>query len=289
MRSTTRLRHLLKTKKVVWIPGAYDVLSAKMVEQAGFDGVLMSGFGIAASYLGLPDAELYTMTENLTVLRNAAQAISIPIMGDADTGYGNALNVMRTMREFEAAGVASISIEDQVSPKKCPAVSDLTDIIPLEEGVSKIRAAVAARKDADLVIIARTDSRDEDEAIRRAKAYVAAGADIIKPISKGFRSPDALMRLRQACGVPLALSMIGWMEKDMTHADFEAIGGIVTFPLTTLLTAANALKQNLAEIKRTLHVRQLPIEPMPETEFKKMIGFDEIERLERAFLPAAAE
>jgi methylisocitrate lyase len=289
MHPTTKLRHLLKTRKVVWIPGAYDVLSAKMVEQAGFDAVLMSGFGIAASYLGQPDAELYTMTENLTVLRNTAQAISIPIMGDADTGYGNALNVMRTMREFEAAGVASFSIEDQVSPKKCPAVSDQTDIIPIDEAVSKIRAAVAARKDPDLVIIARTDARNEEEGIRRAKAYVAAGADMIKPISKGFKSLPALMKLREACGVPLALSMIGWMEKELTHADYEAIGGIVTFPLTTLMTAANALKQNLAEMKRTLHVRGLPVTPMPEAEFKKLIGFDEIERLERAFLPAAAE
>ena len=202
MRSTTKLRQLLQDKGTVWIPGAYDVLSAKMIEQAGFDAVLMSGFGVAASFLGQPDAELYTMTENLTLLRNASAAISIPIMGDADTGYGNAINVMRTMREFEAAGVASISIEDQVSPKKCPAVSDQTSIISLEEGVSKIRAAVAARRDPDLVIIARTDARNEDEAIQRAKAYVAAGADLIKPISKGFTSLDGLMRLREVMRRP---------------------------------------------------------------------------------------
>lgn len=288
MRSTTKLRQLLQDKGTVWIPGAYDVLSAKMIEQAGFDAVLMSGFGVAASFLGQPDAELYTMTENLTLLRNASAAVSIPIMGDADTGYGNAINVMRTMREFEAAGVASISIEDQVSPKKCPAVSDQTSIIPLEEGVSKIRAAVAARRDPDLVIIARTDARNEDEAIQRAKAYVAAGADLIKPISKGFTSLAGLLRLREACGVPLALSMLGWMERDLTNDDFRRVGGIVTYPLTPLLTVAEALRANLAVMKETLRVRDLPVKPMPEPAFKKLIGFDEIERLEREFLPAQA-
>jgi methylisocitrate lyase len=286
MRSTTRFRELLRSKGTIWVPGAYDVLSARLIEDAGFDAVLMSGFGIAASYLGQPDAELYTMTENLTVVRNATSALKIPVMADADTGYGNAINTMRTVREFEAAGVASISLEDQVSPKKCPAVSDATTVLPLDEAVAKIRAAVAARRDPDLVIIARTDARDEEEAIRRGKAYVEVGADVIKPISKGFKSLGGLLRLREACGVPLALSMIGWMERDLSKADFERIGGIVTYPLTPLLTVTEALRRNLASIKLTHSVRDLPIPAMSEAAFKAFIGFDEIERLEREFLPA---
>ena len=288
MKTRQLFKERLAGGKTLWIPGSYDVLSAKLIEEAGFDGVLVSGFGVAASLLGMPDTELYTMSENLSVIRATCNAVSIPVMADGDTGYGNAINVMRTVREFEATGAASISIEDQVSPKKCPAVSDQINIISLEEGVAKIRAAVAARKDPDFVIIARTDARDPVEAIRRSRAYAAAGADVIKPINKCFNTLDGLRELRVACERPLAISVIGLIEKNLSTADIESLGGIATFPLTPLLTAAQALRTNLAQIQTSKRPNGLPVDTMPETEFKKFIGFERIEELEREFLAGEA-
>ena len=283
MRMTTKLRQDLREKGTVWFPGAYDAMSARMIEATGFDGVLMSGFGVAASLLGQPDVELYTMTENLMVLRNAAAILGIPMMADADTGYGNAINVMRTVREFEAAGVASITIEDQISPKKCPALSNSTPIVPIEEAVAKIRAAVAARRDPDLIIIARTDARDEEEILRRGLAYVQAGADLFKPLDTGIKSLAGFQRIREACKVPLALSLHGWLE-DVPVAEVEAIGGIITVPLTPILVVAECLRKTLTEIKITKSVHALPAAPMAEKAFKSFIGFDEIERLEKKFI-----
>lgn len=281
-----RFRQALASGRTQWIPGSYDVLSARLIEEAGFDAVLVSGFGVSASLLGMPDTELYTMTENLSVIRATCAAVGLPVMADGDTGYGNAINVMRTVREFEAAGVASISIEDQVSPKKCPAVSDATDILPLPEAVAKIRAAVEARRDPRLVIVARTDAREPSEATRRAIAYVEAGADVVKPISKCFNTFDGLRGLRAACGRPLAISVLGAIERNLSTAEIESLGGIATFPLTPLLTAAQALRTNLAAMMASRRPSGLPVATMPEPEFKRLIGFDEIEALERRFLPS---
>lgn len=287
MTKRAQFKKKLASGRTMWIPGSYDVLSAKLIEEAGFDGVLVSGFGVAASLLGMPDTELYTMSENLSVIRATCAAVDLPVMADGDTGYGNAINVMRTVREFEATGAASISIEDQVSPKKCPAVSDQTAILPIEQALAKIRAAIAARRDPDFVIIARTDARDPAEAIRRSIAYVAAGADVIKPINKCFNTIEGLRELRAACRRPLAISVLGLIEKNLSNADIESLGGIATFPLIPLLTAAAALRANLAQLKASRRPSGLPVPTMPEPEFKRFIGFDEIEALERDFLPAA--
>jgi methylisocitrate lyase len=288
MEQRNTLRRRLAAGETLWIPGAYDVLSARLIEEAKFDGILVSGFGLAASLLGQPDTELYTMTENLSVVRAVCNVVSLPVMADGDTGYGNAINVMRAVREFEAAGAASITFEDQVAPKKCPAVSDQTDVIPFEEAVAKVRAAIAARRDPDLVIIARTDARDPAEAMRRAKAFAAAGADVIKPISKTFNTLEGLRQLKAACGRPLAISVLGAIEKNLQRADIESLGGIATFPLVPLLTAAEAVRRNLAAIRQTMRADRLPVPTMPEKEFKRFIGFDEVERLEREFLAEAS-
>ena len=124
--------------KTIWVAGCHDALSAKLAEDAGFPAVMTSGFGVSASYLGLPDVELYTMSENLSVIRNVANAIKVPLIADGDTGYGNAINVMRTVREFESAGAAAIIFEDQEAPKRCPAVATSIDILPLEENAGKM-------------------------------------------------------------------------------------------------------------------------------------------------------
>ena len=148
------LRARLAERRTVWGAGCYDALSAKLIEAAGFEAVLTSGFGISASFLGKPDVELYTMTENLAVTRQVVSTVKIPVIADCDTGYGNAVNVMRTVREFEQAGVAAVILEDQVVPKRCPAIANRIELIPTGEGVAKIKAAVEARRDPDLVIIA---------------------------------------------------------------------------------------------------------------------------------------
>ena len=281
---TARLRAQLNAGRTIWAAGAYDALSARMIAEAGFDAILTSGFGVSASHLGRPDVELYTMTENLAVVRHACSVVDTPVVADCDTGYGNAVNVLRTVREFEQAGVAGVILEDQVSPKRCPACTDQTEIIPIEEGVAKIRAAVAARRDPDLVIIARTDSRDEADAIRRARAYAEAGADLVQPISRGFKTFDSLQRLQAGAGRRLSLQILGWLEKDLSREQIESIAGMATFPLVPLMSVAAAMRANLAALAQAKTTRSLPREVMGHEDFLRLIGFAEMERLQMEFL-----
>jgi 2-methylisocitrate lyase-like PEP mutase family enzyme len=274
-------------QKTVWAAGAFDALSAKFIEEAGFDALLTSGFGISASYLGQPDAELYTMSENLAVVRNVVSAVDIPVIADIDTGYGNAINVMRTVREFEASGVAAVIMEDQVAPKRCPICVGGVEVIPQEEAVAKIRAAVAARRDPNMLIIARTDVVTQDEAIARGKAYVAAGADIIQPISKCFKSIAGLRAMREGVGVPLSLQVLGWLEKDLSREDIESVAGVATFPLVPLMTAAQAMRENLKVLAQQKSSKNLPRPVMAHEPFIDFIGFGEVEELQKKYLAAS--
>ena len=278
----------IRAGRTIWSAGAYDALSARFIEAAGFDAVMTSGFGVSASFLGQPDAELYTMSENLTVARNVANVVGIPVVADIDTAYGNAINAMRTVREFENAGVAAMIMEDQVSPKRCPICVGGVEIVSIDEAVGKIAAAVEARRNRDVLIIARTDAATEAEAIERAKAYVKAGADVIQPISKCFKSIDGLRALRQACGVPLSLQILGWLEKDLSPAEIESVAGMATFALVPLMTIASALQENLAKLRQDRSSRDLPRPRMAHDPFVKFIGFDEIEKLQLKYLPRDA-
>lgn len=284
MNARKTYRKLIESGQIAWAGGAYDALSAKLIEEAGFPVIMTSGFGVSASYLGQPDVELYTMTENLAVVRNVVQAVDIPVVADTDTGYGNAINVMRTVREFEQAGVAGVIFEDQEAPKRCPAVADQVAILPKEEGVAKIRAAVEARRDPDLVIIARTDAMNVDDAIARAKAYAEAGADLIQPISKCFSNIDELRRLREAVKKPLSLQILGWLETDLTQEDLASVCGMATYPLVALMSATAALRANLAALWQAKSTANLPFPVTSMGEFKKLIGFGEIETLQSQFL-----
>jgi methylisocitrate lyase len=275
------MRQALADGRTLWIPGAYDVLSARLIEQAGFDGVLVSGFGVAASLLGQPDVGLYTMSENLCVVRNVCAAVSVPVMADLDTGYGNAINVMRSVREFEAAGAASVSLEDQVSPKQCPLAGPGGNVIALEEAVGKIRAAVAARRDPELLIIARTDANDAADALARCRAYAAAGADVIKP-SSVLSSFEDLRMVRAITGKHLSISVL-----QRPPAGYEQLGGIATFPLLPVLTAAEALRQNLAAVARSRAAVELPVPSMAEADFFARVDLQGIRQAEERFLPAS--
>ena len=276
--------HAVRNGHTVWTAGVYDALSAKLAQEAGFKAVMTSGFAVSASLLGLPDVELYTMTENLGVVRNVANAVTVPVVADTDTGYGNAINVMRTVREFEQAGASAVIFEDQEVPKRCPCVATTLSILPLEEGAAKIKAAVHARRDPNLVIVARTDAVDVQDAITRAQAYVAAGADIIQPISRCFTNLADLKRLREACGVPLSLQLLGWLEKDLSPADIESVAGLAVYPLVGLMTVTHSLRQNFAALHQQHSTQRLPLPVTAMNDFKQFIGFAEVEALQNQFL-----
>ncbi|HEY3654688.1 MAG TPA: isocitrate lyase/PEP mutase family protein [Steroidobacteraceae bacterium] len=278
-------RSRVTAQKTVLAAGAYDALSALIIERSGFEAVVASGLGIAASAIGRPDAGLYTMTENLDVVRNMAATVKIPVIADIDTGYGNALNVMRTVREFERAGVSAIIIEDQVAPKRCPVSVLGVEVISVEEAEGKIRAAVDARQNPETVIIARTDVMDEAAAIERARRYVIAGADLIQPISRTFRSIQGLQALRQGSGAPLSLQLFGWLEADLSNDDIASVAGLATYPFVALLSVASALQENLSALAAARSTAALPAKRMALEEFNALIGFPDILKMQEHYLP----
>lgn len=270
----------------VEVPGAYDVLSARIIEKCGFPIVLVSGFGLSASRLGMPDLELYTRDDNVATVRNVVLATSVPVMADADDGYGAVLNVMRTVREFEFAGASSVTLEDQVFPKKCPLLGAPEDLLPLEVAVDKIRAAVAARSDPSMLIIARTDARSPEEAVRRAQAYGAAGADLIKPISAVVKSLDVLIQMHSASGKRLSISMMGWIARQ--HKPLEKLKGVVaigTYPLLPVQAASAALHATLGALREKASLNDLPVTPLSERQFRDTVETDSLLEIESRYTP----
>jgi 2-methylisocitrate lyase-like PEP mutase family enzyme len=208
MRSTTLLKELVSRREALTVPGSPNALFARVVEDLGFSAVYITGAGLANMHLGAPDIGLTTLTEVASTVAAAADAVSLPIIVDADTGFGNALNMVRTIKVLERAGAAGIQIEDQVFPKRCGHFSG-KEVIPLDQMVQKIKAAVDTRKDADLQIIARTDARaieGLDKAIERARAYAAAGADLT--FVEAPLSLSELDRIASEVGVPQVANIV---------------------------------------------------------------------------------
>lgn len=286
------LRQRITSGPTFWFAGAQDALSALLVDQSDFDGVFSTGFGISASLLGQPDMELYTLSENLQVVDHMANAVRKPIFADADTGYGNVLNVARTVRGFEKAGVAALSIEDQISPKRCPAAAATSLVVSMADAVARIRAAVDARTDPDLLIVARTDVADPGEAIERACRFAEAGADLIQPISRTFSSHDDLVRLREACGKRLSLQLMEgtWMAK-LDRAQIEAVAAFATYPIVTLLTIVQAMQSNLAALaaRRGQPMGELPVGRTTMADFKQLIGWHALEERQTHYELGAAK
>ncbi len=287
MKRTTQLRHLLSRPGGVVTPGAYDALSAVAVEAAGFEAVFLTGFGAAASLLGRPDYGLTTLTEVAGVAKNMVRAVSLPVVADADTGYGNPLNVIRTVEELEGAGVAGIMLEDQVWPKRCGHMQG-KQVIPAAEQVQKIRAAVAARRDPDLVIIARTDARGPlglAEAIARGQRYAEAGADVIF-----VEAPESVDELKQlAAAFPDHPLMANMVENGRTPllpvAELQAIGfRLIAFPVTAIFAAAHSLLATLRHLKETGTSRGLEDRMLTFTEFTGLVGLPRHQELERRFV-----
>ncbi|MBW1714021.1 MAG: isocitrate lyase/PEP mutase family protein [Deltaproteobacteria bacterium] len=285
MKPAAKLRQMIKERKTVWTAGAYDALSARFITEAGFDAILSTGYGISASHLGQPDAELYTMTENLQVVRQMVSVTETPIIADTDTGYGNAINVMRTVREFERAGVAGMIFEDQIAPKRCPACVETFNVITIEEAVGKIKAALDARQDPDVVIIARTDARPLEAAIERGQAYKEAGADVIQPISKGVTSLEEMRRFKAEVDAPLSLQILAWLEVQLGKEELEELAAVCTWPLVPLMTAAQALRDNLSQLIKDKSVKNMPLKQFAMADFNKFVGVPEIEELQMKYLP----
>jgi len=236
-------------------PGAYDALTARIAAQAGAEAVYMTGFGVAGSYLGVPDIGIVSATEMIDRVRALAAAASpVPLIADGDNGHGGTANVERLVRSYEQAGAACIQLEDQVLPKRCGHMEG-KEVVTLEEGAMKIRAAAAARATADFQIIARTDARSNsglDEALRRADAYLNAGADILF-----VEAPQSETELRTIAdrfkGVPLVANMVEDGKTPMLSVtDLGALGfRIVLFPISSLLAAARTAQRVYAGILRT--------------------------------------
>jgi 2-methylisocitrate lyase-like PEP mutase family enzyme len=289
MKSTTRLRQLLNAPDMLVAPGAYDGITARLIEQAGYDAVYMTGAGTSASF-GLPDYGLLTMTEMVGNAARMTAAMKLPLIADGDTGYGTELNMVRTIQEHERAGTAGLHIEDQVSPKRCGHLEG-KELISTEEYVAKIRAAVASRRDKDFVIIARSDARSVagfDEAVHRVNAALAAGADI------GFvESPQSLEEVRlvpQRVTGPCLLNVV-WRGKtpQVDMRDAQAMGyRLAILPGVLLKTIYGACDAALAALKET-HRHPTPLFDSEVKEGFRRFGADEWDAMRTRFRDPAAE
>jgi 2,3-dimethylmalate lyase len=268
------LRRLVEQKNGLVVPGAYDGVSARLVERAGFPAVYMTGYGTSASRLGLPDLGYAGLAEMSDHARNLAAAVSIPLIADADTGYGNALGVRRTVQAYEAAGVAALHIEDQVAPKRCGHLSG-HQIVPLAEFAGKIRAAADARRDPDLMIIARTDAISAvgfDEALRRGEAATKAGADVL--FIEAPRDEAQVERVARAFDTPLLYNYAsGGRSPMLPFPRLRALRyAIIILPIDTLLVATKAMTGFLAEVRARDDVLSLAGQAVPFAEFNALIG-----------------
>jgi 2-methylisocitrate lyase-like PEP mutase family enzyme len=288
MAQASGFRDLLKRDGMVVAPGAYDCITAKLIEQAGFAAVYMTGAGTAAT-LGYPDFGLVTMSEMVANAGRIATAIDLPVIADADTGYGNELNVFRSVREFEKSGVAGIHIEDQEFPKKCGHLEG-KQVIPREDFAAKIRAAVAARRDKDFLIIARTDSRAVtglDEAIARANVALAAGADMA--FVEAPQTQDEVAAVPRLVNGPCLLNVVrGGKTPDLDLREAEAMGyKLAIVPGLLIKSVVGICDQMLAELKAS-HCHPLPVKEITVPEMFRRFGADEWDALRTRFRTAPA-
>lgn len=286
MKKTTILKNLLAEKEILVAPGAHDALTARVIEKSGYKAIYMTGYGQAASSLGKPDIGLLTMTEMLDRARKLASCVDIPVIADADTGFGNAITVMRTVEEYEAAGVAAIQLEDQVAPKRCGHMLG-RKVISMEEMVGKIKAAKAARKDPDLQIIARTDARTIhgiEEAIRRAKAYEEAGADII--FVESVETVEEMELVNKEIKVPTLANMVeGGRTPLLKNDELEKVGyDLVIYPTASTYVTAKAMFELMNKLKQD-QTTETSIEDMITfPEFNELIGLKDYGQLEDLYV-----
>jgi 2-methylisocitrate lyase-like PEP mutase family enzyme len=286
MKPTARLRELLVSEPLLVAPGAYDGFTARLVEQAGFPVVYMTGAGTAAAR-GYPDYGLVTMSEMVATAATMARSVAIPVIADADTGYGNELNVTRTVREFEACGVAGIHIEDQVTPKRCGHL-DGKDVVPRDVFLANIRAAVSARRDPDFLIIARSDAgavEGLDEAIARVNLALAAGADMA--FVEATRTVEEISVVPKRVTGPCLLNIVpGGKTPPLTMLQAQEMGyRLAIFPGLLLMALISAGDEALRTLKATGKPPGIPMDAQVGTVFRRM-GSTEWDALRTKFQSA---
>lgn len=287
-RKSTMLRRLVEQNEVFVRPGCYDALSAKILEAAGFQALGMSGYAVSVSQLGKPDVGLISLTETVRMCRYICNAVDIPVMVDAETGYGNAINVMRTVEEIIGAGAGGLFIEDQVEPKRCGHVAG-KQLISADEMVGKLRAADRVRReiDSDFVLMARTDARGAlggslNEALDRAKAYVDAGADIIFP--EGLLCVDEIVRFVEEVPVPISYNRTG-VSPMLGLNELEALG------VRMVANASGALRAACRGLwDHSVAGGDEPPKPndqltYPMADLDKFLGREDIIKLSEEFIP----
>jgi 2-methylisocitrate lyase-like PEP mutase family enzyme len=280
------IRELISKREILILPGVYDALTAKVAEKAGFKAILMGGFSISAIRLGQPDVGYLTMSEMVSQVKIISDAVPIPLIADGDTGYGNPLNVMRTVRDYEKAGAAGIILEDQQWPKRCGHMEG-KQVIPLEEHVKKLEAALEARSNRDFIIIARTDSlavNGMEEAVKRGRAYRDAGADVV--FVEAPKSVEELVIIRSAIkDVPLVANIIeGGKTPLLSARTLEKMGyEIMFYGLTAILIIAKAFMGAMTHLKREGNTEGLLNQMCTFSEFNELIGIEEFSALEKRF------
>ena len=253
MRTTTKFRQLLNQPGIIQAPGSYDCLTAKLIQQAGFPAVYMTGAGTSVAQLGYPDLGLATMTDMIANAASITDILDVPLIADADTGYGGILNVRRTVRQYERAGVAAIHIEDQEMPKRCGHLDD-KKVVSTEDMVQKIKAAVDARTDDDFTIIVRTDSiavTGWEDAMVRCEEYIKAGADAL--FVEALRTPEEVEQVGKNISVPLLYNFVESGKSPLlSAADLEKFGfKIVIYPASALLAVTRVVEKIMAQLKET--------------------------------------
>jgi len=285
MPTATRIHALLEKERTLIFPGVYDALGAKFVERAGFPLTFISGYSVAATQLGLPDFGYLTQTEMVTTAKRVCASVSIPIIIDADTGYGNALNVIRTVNELIDAGAAGMFLEDQVWPKRCGHMKGKR-VIPVEEQAQKIRAAVDARRGRDFFIVARTDARQVnglEDAITRCRRYKEAGADAL--FVEAPRNTEELKTIARELPPPLVANMLeGGVTPLLTKDELETLGvQLVVCPLTALYASAKAMQEMFGLIKTAGTTRDALDRLLPFEQFHKIIDLEGYYKLDEKY------
>jgi len=286
MNSRQTLRQLLKRDKLLVAPGCFDGLSARLVEEAGFEAAYLSGGAVARS-MGIPDMGLVTLSESIDRAAQVVATVKIPIIADADTGYGNVVNLVRTVREFERAGVAAIHIEDQITPKRCGHL-DGKEVIPLAEMEKKLQAALATRTDPDFCIIARTDARGVngfDDAIKRGRAFAKLGVDAI--FVEAPQSEDELAEIpRRIPNVPILVNVFkGGKTPMLPMQRLQEMGyRIAIYPSETQRAAIHAMRRALETLKREGTTESIDDSLTTFKERDQVVGLDDWQKIEREYL-----
>jgi methylisocitrate lyase len=286
MQKKLSLREQLEDKnKIIVLPGVFDALSARIAEHVGFDAMFQTGYGSSAALLGMPDFGFLNAGETVDNARRIIRAVRVPVLVDADTGYGNPLNVWRVVQDLESFGAAGIFLEDQVWPKRCGHMVG-KDVIPRDEYMPKLRAAIEARKSKDFIIVARTDARAPiglEEAIERGKAYKKAGADVI--FVEAPRSVEELKKVADEIDAPLVANMIeDGVTPTLPAQELLKLGyRIAVFPLSALYSATYAMREVLTELKKTGATKQTKKMMVTFKDFNRFVDLDRYMDLEKRY------